>query len=191
MLILVSGPIGSGKTTLCQRLVDVARGRGFCVGGVLTPPVIEAGVKVGIEAVDLRFVGTRAAEGRLLARTDRDLEGTRCGPYSFDDRVLCWVALLCARALTESTAGAGETLVLVDEIGRLELNRGVGLARTIPLLAQVRDRRVIAIVRDTLLDRLVACVQEAEPRIVVVDPQRREEAWNELSGLVFAGETDR
>jgi nucleoside-triphosphatase THEP1 len=126
-----------------------------------------------------------------LARSDRDLGGTRVGQYSFDDRALDWVASRCASALTESPTSTGETIVFVDEIGRLELNRGAGLARLIPLLAQPRDRQVIVIVRDTLLDRLLGCVQEADPRVVVVDPLRREEAWTELSGLVFAGYGDR
>ncbi len=198
---MVSGPIGCGKTTLCRRLVDVARRRGLRVAGVLTPAVVEAGIKVGIEAVDLRAGEGCAGEGRagdvrLLARTDRDLGGTRVGQYRFDDRALDWVAARCVEALTErpasaGPASAGKTLVFVDEIGRLELDRGGGLARTIPLLAQVRDGQVIVIVRDTLLDRLLACVREAEPRVVTVDPQRREEAWVEVSGLVFAGDTDR
>jgi nucleoside-triphosphatase THEP1 len=186
VLILVSGPVGSGKTTLCQRLVDAARRRGFCVGGVLTPPVMEAGVKVGIEAVDL---GT--GETRLLACNGRDLKGTQVGPYSFDDQTLEWVAARCAESLTESPASTGETLVFVDEMGRLELNRGAGLARLIPLLVQSRDRHVVVIVRDTLLDRLMARVQEGEPRVVVLNPQRRETAWTELADLVVKGRSDR
>ena len=186
MLILVSGPIGSGKTTLCGRLVDVARMRGLWVAGVLTYAVLKAGVKVGIEAVDLQ-----SCEVRLLARNDRDLKGTQAGQYSFDDRALEWVAACCASALKSGPACAGETLVFVDEIGRLELDRGAGLARLIPLLAQPREGYVIVVVRDTLLDRLMVRVQVAEPRVVTLHPQCREEAWIELTGLVFAGRCER
>jgi nucleoside-triphosphatase THEP1 len=160
--------------------------RGLCVAGVLTPAVVESGVKVGIEAVDLH-----SGEARLLARDDRDLKGIQVGQYSFDDRSLEWVVACCSEPLVQSSAFAGETLVFVDEIGRLELNRGAGLARLVPLLAQPRDGKVIVIVRDTLLDRLIARVQETEPRVVTLHPECREAAWAELAGLVFAGMCER
>jgi nucleoside-triphosphatase THEP1 len=87
-------------------------------------------------------------------------------------------------------------LVFVDEIGRLELNRGGGLVRLVPLLARPRAARprtqsVIAIVRDTLLDRLLARVRDAEPRVVTVNPRRREVAWEEMTRLVLEDRTNR
>ena len=39
MLILVSGPVGSGKTTLCARAAAAACARGVDVSGVLAPPM--------------------------------------------------------------------------------------------------------------------------------------------------------
>ena len=70
MLILLSGPIGAGKTTLCERAAAAARERGLRVAGVLAPAIVEDGAKVGIEAVDLA-----SGKRRLLARTDRELGG--------------------------------------------------------------------------------------------------------------------
>jgi len=189
MLILLSGPVGSGKTTLCQRLVDLAGRRGFRVAGVLTPAVVQEGIKVGIEAVNLR-----TGEVRLLARSDCEPTQDACAPgttrvgrYVMDDRTLDWVAALCVEALADAGAAASDSLVFVDEIGRLELERGEGLARLIPLLAQPRDARVVVIVRDTLLDRFLERVRGTECHVVVVDPQCREDAWMEMTRLAFAG----
>jgi nucleoside-triphosphatase THEP1 len=189
MLILLSGPVGSGKTTLCQRLVNLAGRQGFQVGGVLTPAVVRDGIKVGIEAVNLS-----TGEVRRLSRNNRERARNTCAPgttrvgqYVLDDRTLSWAVALCAEALAGANAAAPDSLVFVDEIGRLELDRGEGLARLIPLLAQPRDARVIVIVRDTLLDRFLECVRGTECRIVVVDPQCRENAWIEMTRLAFTG----
>jgi nucleoside-triphosphatase THEP1 len=150
--------------------------------------------KVGIEAVDLC-----SGEVRLLARThaldgheDRGVVDpghgageTRVGLYVMDDSVIEWMASLCEEALTTSHEGAAKSLVFVDEIGRLELNRGGGLARLVPLLAERRARCAIAIVRDSLLDRLVARVQAADPHVVKLDAGCRERAWQEIAQLVL------
>jgi nucleoside-triphosphatase THEP1 len=193
MLILLSGPVGSGKTTLCRRLVDLAGRQGFQVAGVLTPAVVRDGIKVGIEAVNLS-----TGELRRLASNDRGPTQYACAPgmtwvgqYVLDDHTLGWMAALCAEALVEADAAASDSLVFVDEIGRLELDRGEGLARLIPLLAQPRQARVIVIVRDTLLDRFLERVRGAECQVVVVDPQWREDAWVELTRLALAGEAGR
>ena len=180
MPILLSGPVGSGKTTLCWRSVVVARERGIQVSGVLTPALVEGNRKVGIRAVDLR-----SGEERLLARNDRDLGGTRVGQYAFDDRTLDWMASLCEDALTGGTLTSG-ALVFVDEIGRLELNRGRGLARLIPLFCQLRNGHTVVLVRDTLLDHLVARIQPVVPRFLFLDAERRAAAWSEMQSLLFS-----
>ncbi len=174
MLVLLSGPTGSGKTTLCQRLAAVARERGHEVAGVLTPALVKGNVKAGIEAVDLR-----SGESRLLARVDRDLGGVRVGRYSFCDDTLAWMLARCADAL------AGDGLVFVDEIGRLELHRGEGLAGVIPILAQPRAGDTVAVVREALLQELRSWVAAALPQVVELDPGRREEAWEMLEGTLF------
>ena len=184
MLVLLSGPVGSGKTTLCWRVIELARRRGYQIAGILAPAVIEQGHKVGIEAVAL---GT--GEVRLLARNDCSLGGPRVGQYVFDDRTLDWVAHRCEVALIGDCPTGAHSLVFVDEIGRLELEQGAGLARLIPLLAQPRAACVVVIVRDTLLAKLLAHVQRADPHLVTLNCQQRETAWGEVTGLVLSGQS--
>jgi hypothetical protein len=76
----------------------------------------------------------------------------------------------------------------VDEIGKLELNRGGGLARLIPALARPREGITVAIVRDFLLDALLERVLATELRVVQMDAAYRERAWNELAGLALGRE---
>jgi nucleoside-triphosphatase THEP1 len=180
MLILVSGPVRVGKTTLCLRLAERARESGLRVGGVLAPALMEGGDKVGIEAIELT-----SGETRLLARVDRDLGGVRVGPYSFDDRALVWATQCCQRALARD--GMTSDLVFVDEIGKLELVRGGGLAPLIPLLSRPRLAVTVTLVRECLLDLLMERLYPLDPRVVRVDAAGRERAWSELAELALAG----
>ena len=36
MVIIVTGDIGAGKTTVCQKVIELARDRGYTCGGILT-----------------------------------------------------------------------------------------------------------------------------------------------------------
>jgi hypothetical protein len=57
----------------------------------------------------------------------------------------------------------------------------------IPLLARPRAAVTVTLVRETLLDTLIARLPQAAPRVVGVDAADRERAWAELSGSVFEG----
>jgi nucleoside-triphosphatase THEP1 len=175
MLILLSGPIGSGKTTLCRDIAASARDRGLPVAGVLAPAIVQDGIKVGINALDLV-----SGKQRLLARADRDLGGTSVGRYSFDDSTLDWMLSLQEKAL------ASDALVFVDEIGRLELNRGAGLAPLVPALVQPRRACTVAIVRDLVLEEMVSRAAPVTPSTIVLDPTCRDVARAALEALLFS-----
>jgi nucleoside-triphosphatase len=139
------GPVGVGKTTVAERVAGLARTHGLVCGGLLAPAVFDScGQKVGIWGVDLL-----TGEGLTLARVDRDLGGPTIGPYSFDAAALTWAIDVIKRE-------AGECdLLVVDEIGRLELEEGCGLAPVLPALRARRDGRSLVLVRDSLLDLLM------------------------------------
>ena len=141
---LLTGPVGVGKTTVAERVVGLARRRGLVCGGLLAPGMKNAcGQKVGIWGVDVR-----SGERRLLARTDRQLDGPSIGPYSFDATALDW-----AVQVVQSAIGACD-LLIVDEIGKLELWQGVGLAPLLPRLAAGEAERALVLVRSSLLAEL-------------------------------------
>jgi nucleoside-triphosphatase THEP1 len=141
---LLTGRVGVGKTTVAERVVGLARQQGVTYGGLLAPAMhTGCGQKVGIWGVDLR-----TAERRILARTDRDLGGPSIGPYSFDAAALAWSAGVVGAAI-----GACD-LLIVDEIGKLELWQGAGLAPVLPRLAAGEANRALVLVRESLLAEL-------------------------------------
>ena len=141
-IALLSGEIGAGKTTVCQRVVNLARSRGYACGGLLTPALIEDGRKVGIVGVDLGSGGRR-----VMARTDRDLGGPCVGCYHFTADAFAW-----ANAVIASAVEAGCDLLVVDEIGPLELVQGGGLAPALDVLGAAP--RALIVVRISLVDAL-------------------------------------
>lgn len=143
-LALVTGDVGVGKTTVVGRVVELARTRGYTCAGIWSPARLVDGQKTGIEAVDLG-----SGERRLLARIAGTGSGPRMGRYVFDPTVMAWANDALARAVA-----ARPDLLVVDEIGPLELERGGGLAPVLAPLAGGRVPCALIVVRTWLLEAL-------------------------------------
>lgn len=167
---LLAGPVGVGKTTVAERVVGLARRSGVICGGLLAPAMMNRlGRKVGIWGVDIL-----TAERRILARTDRDLGGPCVGPYSLDGAAFAW-----SLGVLEQAMGACDLLV-VDEIGRLELERGAGLHAVLPRLASGQIGHSLVLVRDFLLAELQARLDATGSGIEQVVFRISEDNRNEL-----------
>ena len=162
---LLTGPVGVGKTTVAERVVGLAQRQGLVCGGVLAPAMVNScGQKAGIWGMDIS-----TGERRILARTDRDLGGPSIGPYSFDGSALDWAAGAVDRRM-----GACDLLV-VDEIGKLELWHGIGLASCMPRLAAGDTERALILVRDSLLSELQVRLAPVEQVVFQVSEKNRGE----------------
>jgi nucleoside-triphosphatase THEP1 len=167
---LLAGPVGVGKTTVAERVVGLARRRGIACAGLLAPAMKNpCGQKAGIWGVDVR-----TGERRLLARTDRDLHGPAVGPYSFDQAALDWAVTLLEEAI-DARHGSPRRMAVVDEIGKLELWRGIGLAPILPRLASGQVGPCLVLVRDSLLAELQAHLEPVEQIVFRASEQNRGE----------------
>jgi nucleoside-triphosphatase len=103
---LLEGPPGSGKTTLIQKLIQRLEGR---LGGFFTEEIRESGERTGFRIHTL--------EGRegVLAHIGFQT-GTRVGRYGVDVQAFEDLVIPCLK-----NAVAGSDLILIDEIGRMEL----------------------------------------------------------------------
>ena len=168
-IAILAGPVGAGKTTVAERMVGLAQRQGMAVGGLLAPAMVDrCQQKVGIWGVDIQ-----RAEQRALARMDRNLGGPAVGQYSFDAEALGWALSVLERALSPETLPACD-LVVVDEIGKLELWRGTGLAPILPRLAAGEARQALVLVRDLLLAELQARLGSVQQMVFNVREEDRE-----------------
>jgi len=142
MIILLTGDRGSGKTTVCQRLAAQARAAGWDVAGLLSPAVFEGGLKVALDALDLR-----SGERRRLAhiRTSVASPDELCTPaWCFNTTTVAWGN----RVLTHATPC---DLLIVDELGPLELERNQGWTAGVAAVNTNRYRQAWVVVRRELL----------------------------------------
>jgi len=172
---LLMGAVGAGKTTAAERVAGLARRRGLVCGGLLAPALTDQrGSKIGIWGVDLL-----AGERRTLARTDRELGGPQVGIYSFDDAALTW-----ANDAIEKAIGACD-LLIVDEIGKLELWGHAGLAPIVPRLTSGEVRRSLALVRASLLAELQVRLGQVEQTVFELDAENRDELPPRILARLF------
>ena len=136
---LLSGSSGAGKTTCCAEIVTQVRAAGMSVGGLLCPGIFENGKKVGIDQVDIR-TGQRQ---RLGTRGDKARVNT-VGCWQMDEGVLGWGNAVIARLKAED-------LIVIDELGPLELEEGNGYQEALRLLDEKRYQLALVVVRPALL----------------------------------------
>jgi nucleoside-triphosphatase THEP1 len=162
---LLTGPIGIGKTTVAERVVGLARQKGLACGGLLAPALTDScGVKAGIWGIDVL-----TGERHVLARTDRELDGPQVGVYSFDAAMLAWAITVMERAIDHCD------LLIVDEIGKLELWSNAGLVPILPRLAGGEVNRSLVVVRELLLAELQGRLGQVEQVVFEVNPGNRDQ----------------
>jgi len=139
-VLLLVAPSGLGKTTACLRAVELAQARGLRAAGVLSPPVYQDGVKT---AIALRDIIT--GRERILARANHAGEGPRVGIWTFDPAGVAWGQQVLA-SLPPCD------LLVIDEIGLLELEQRQGLTNALDALRRADYRLALVTLRPALVE---------------------------------------
>jgi len=148
--LLITGALERGKTTLCGELARQARADGWDVKGVLSPAVLEEGRKVGIDLVDLS-----SGERRPLAYRERPTDGIHTKRWSFIKDATEWGnAILGASTPCD--------LLIIDELGPLELERGEGWLNGLKAMDSGGYRLALIVIRPPLLDTALKKWPDAE-----------------------------
>jgi nucleoside-triphosphatase THEP1 len=164
MNVLLTGKRQIGKTTLCKRVAELARGLGRQPAGLLSPALL------GEDDLPLAYDALMLSDGerRLLAQAEGELDGPRTGRYSFDADVFAWVTGRLRTAISQ-----GCDLLIVDEIGPLELGQGQGLAPLLSDFSAGRFPPLLLVVRPELVVRLQERLPGIAFRIFTVTPDNR------------------
>jgi len=171
-VVLLTGERGVGKTHLCQQVVGQARKSGYSCAGVLSPAIISEGEKVGIDLVD-----AATGEERLLAEADNAGGEVRWGRYRFVRATLEWGAELL-RGATPCD------LLVVDELGPLELKLGQGLVAALDVLDEGAFSLALVVVRPELVESMRERLRPAETSVLEVDLQNRDQLAGQILSLL-------
>lgn len=142
-ILLLVAASGAGKTTACQKLVELAKAHGLNVTGVLSIPVYDGQVK---SAINLRDV--TSGRERTLARLAPPGIEPEVGIWSFEPEVILWgQALLDCLPVCD--------LLVIDEIGPLEIKLGKGLTNALGALRRDNYRLAVVSIRPSLIEALL------------------------------------
>ncbi len=159
-LVLLVAPSGRGKTTVCETLVAAAQKQAWRVGGVLSPPCWQHGRKTRIL---LRDVAT--GETRPLAYPASAPQAD-VGQWRFVPETVAWGNERLARLRHTD-------LLVIDEIGPLELCRGQGLQAALQTLQRATYRLAVVTVRPEMAPLLAQHLASRHPTFLELTTQNR------------------
>ena len=146
------------------------------MAGFISPPLLDAaGKKTGIEMLNLA-TGEHHTFARVVSRD----QNPDVGVYRLEADAIDW-----ARGVLASALFSDIDLLVIDEIGPLELHRGGGFAFALePLADPERIPNAIVIVRRELVDELAERLGRPDMVRVEVTPDGRGQAPAQLVKLV-------
>jgi nucleoside-triphosphatase THEP1 len=162
-IVLLVAPSGLGKTTACLRAVELAQASGLRVAGVLSLPVYQNGVKTAIALRDI-VIG----QERILARANGTGEGPRVGVWTLDPASIVWGQQVLA-SLSPCD------LLVIDEIGPLELEMGQGLTNALDALRNADYRLGLVTLRPALAGAVAAQLDGLQVSALTLDEQTRDQ----------------
>lgn len=179
-VIILTGPSRAGKSTVCSAVIADARARGLTVAGILTDDEARPdGSRVQV-AVDLRTGERRtlavARGAATLGGTESSasttayldpLSGVPRGGWIFDDEGVAFGGRVLKACLTESC-----DLLVVDQIGPLELLVGRGWRVAFAVLARQRFGLALLVVNPRVLEQAQALIGPC--RILPVEQPTRD-----------------
>jgi nucleoside-triphosphatase THEP1 len=176
-IYILSQPVQTGKTTLLMNWIGTQKN----VGGILTPDI--NGKR------KLYDVGTQAYHDLQL---NEDADGLKIGRFVFDETVFEH-----ARNILSHSAKQQYSWVVVDEIGRLEMDRKDGLEPAISELihhykTHPIESKLLLVIRDYLLQPAIDFYGLEEANILQrgffeVENSQDASTAKPITGLVLCG----
>ena len=157
-IIILTGERGVGKSTVCRETIALAQARGYTCGGILTLSHPDG----TLDVLDVRSGDVR----RLTLEPDAGPAVTQ-GRFRFNPETLAWGNAALAHALPAH-------LLVVDELGPLEIERGEGWLNAPDLLCRTDFALALVVVRPELVARAQLKFPASATAVITVTPDNRD-----------------
>ena len=153
----LTGEHGSGKTSVCTQVTAGARARGLDVAGIITSrsgPEPDAPREVmDVRSGSRRLFGARTAKTAAVDAHNADFTFDPLTPrWKYESEVFTWASEVLSNATPCD-------LLLVDEVGPLELLGGRGWASALDVLRKGDFQAALVVCRPRLMDALEDAIQ--------------------------------
>jgi len=138
MLIIITGDINIGKTTVCEKTIAKARNLGYSCGGILTHKISNS---------DIVIQDLLTGRKKTLVSPNIECQGPRTIKYSFNPNGIQF-------GIQAIDRGISSDIILIDEIGHLEL-RGEGFINVLSLIKSGEFKNGIVVIQGKLLSRFL------------------------------------
>jgi len=149
-IVVITGESGAGKTAWCAQMRAFAEREALRVAGLISYGVFDGDQKVAIALCALP-----SGEQRILATRRAYVVGAATPRWQFDESVLSWGDSQLA-ALTACD------VLIIDELGPLELLHGRGWQSAFTALTAARYQLACVVVRPALVERFMARFSAAQ-----------------------------
>jgi nucleoside-triphosphatase THEP1 len=168
-VIIITGEIGSGKTTLISGISSRLQESGFRTGGIVAPAIYEQENKTGYTAIDI------ATGNKMQLSQITEIEGMpRVGKYFFLSEALDF-----GRNALSVERNLESQIVLIDEIGAWEL-QGQGWASSLNELIINCEMPLIITVRKSFLELVIENWILQNPLIIQAHTTSVNDAFEEI-----------
>jgi len=158
--IILTGERGVGKSTVCLETIALAQARKYPCGGILTLSRPDGSRDV----LDVRSGDTR----RLTLEPDASPAVT-LGRFRFDPETLAWGNETLAHDASPCH------LLVVDELGPLEIERGQGWLKAFDVLHRHSFALALVVVRPELVVQAQLSLPASATAVLTVTPDNRDD----------------
>ncbi len=168
-IIILTGEQQAGKTTVCQKTITLAQARGYTCGGLLT-------VSHADDVRDVRDARTGRARQLTIEANDPDTDTKTAvvqGHFRFDPETMAWGNDTFAHV-------AACHLLVVDELGPLEIERGRGWQSAFDALQKKHFALALVVVRPELVQAAKSKLPANQTTTLTVETHNRDDLPNVL-----------
>lgn len=144
-LFIITGSVGGGKTTFAKNLIEILRKNRIEVGGIISEKVIYGSQTTGYDLLNVE-----TGEKEVFLRKDE-----KCGPETIGRYSICLKGLQFGNNILSSIALTGNKIVVIDEIGLLEL-QNKGWSESMDKLSGKPGKHLLLVVRNTFVDKVIS-----------------------------------